>query len=244
MSFDIFVVTFRVTNFFPKLVHMLLFSLEKNWISIFWIPLFSGIAIEKPLHRPAQRLRGGCADPGTVTHPVSRTPLPPSPFLVRIICTWQTGQCCSPGLVHSDCLSHRKIRPNLNHNMLASRIQMLVLKTSLSALQTSQNTKFKSDGVGLRCVGAFFLKKGLKITNISNLKEKDTDLGFFSIFELVQKSLKKTKQTYQISTKRTDLQFVVVFFPSFLTKSPEPARWWINISQHAKSIKIDCRETK
>ena len=30
MSFDIFVVTCRVTNFWPKLVHMPLFSVEKN----------------------------------------------------------------------------------------------------------------------------------------------------------------------------------------------------------------------
>ncbi len=43
-SFDIFVVTYRVTNFLPKLVNMLLFSAEKNWISIFWNPLFLGIA--------------------------------------------------------------------------------------------------------------------------------------------------------------------------------------------------------
>ena len=40
----IFVVTYRVTNFLPKLVDMLLFSVKKNWISIFWNPLFSGIA--------------------------------------------------------------------------------------------------------------------------------------------------------------------------------------------------------
>ena len=38
--FDIFVVTYRVTNFLLKLVDMLLFSAEKNnWISIFWNPL-------------------------------------------------------------------------------------------------------------------------------------------------------------------------------------------------------------
>ncbi len=43
--FDIFVVTYRVTNFLPKLVDILLFSAQKNWISIFWIPLFSGVAI-------------------------------------------------------------------------------------------------------------------------------------------------------------------------------------------------------
>ena len=45
-----FVVTYRVTNFLPKLVHrlfiyfILFFSMEKNWISMFWIPLFSWIA--------------------------------------------------------------------------------------------------------------------------------------------------------------------------------------------------------
>ena len=44
MSFDIFVVTYRVTNFVPKLVNMLLFSTKKNWISIFGFPLFSGYA--------------------------------------------------------------------------------------------------------------------------------------------------------------------------------------------------------
>ncbi len=43
-SFDIFVITYRVTNFLPKLVHMLLFSAEKNWISIFGFPLFLGYA--------------------------------------------------------------------------------------------------------------------------------------------------------------------------------------------------------
>ena len=34
MSLNIFVVTYRVTNFLPKLVDMLLFSTEKNWISV------------------------------------------------------------------------------------------------------------------------------------------------------------------------------------------------------------------
>ena len=42
----VFVVTYRVTNFLPKLIDMLLFS-RKNWISIFIIPLFSGIARKK-----------------------------------------------------------------------------------------------------------------------------------------------------------------------------------------------------
>ncbi len=32
-------------NFLPKLIDMLLFSTEKNWISIFFIPLFPGIAL-------------------------------------------------------------------------------------------------------------------------------------------------------------------------------------------------------
>ncbi len=51
MSFNIFVVTYRVTNFLTKLVNML--SGEKNWISIFWIPIFSGIAVKSQsvLHR-------------------------------------------------------------------------------------------------------------------------------------------------------------------------------------------------
>ena len=39
-SFDIFVVTYRVTKFLPKLMDMLLFSMEKNWISIFCFPYF------------------------------------------------------------------------------------------------------------------------------------------------------------------------------------------------------------
>ena len=47
-SFDIFVVTYRGTNFLPKLVNMLLFSMGKNWISIFGFPLFSGYALSKP----------------------------------------------------------------------------------------------------------------------------------------------------------------------------------------------------
>ncbi len=34
---------YRVTNLLPKLIDMLLFSAEKNWISIFWVPLFLGI---------------------------------------------------------------------------------------------------------------------------------------------------------------------------------------------------------
>ncbi len=43
MSFDIFVVMYRVTNFLPKLLHMLLFSMEKTEFPGF--PLFSGYAI-------------------------------------------------------------------------------------------------------------------------------------------------------------------------------------------------------
>ncbi len=43
-SFNIFVITYRVTNFLPKLIDMQLFSTEKNWISIFGFPLFSGYA--------------------------------------------------------------------------------------------------------------------------------------------------------------------------------------------------------
>ena len=35
---------YRVTNFLPKLVHMLLFYMEKNWISIYWFPRFSAVA--------------------------------------------------------------------------------------------------------------------------------------------------------------------------------------------------------
>ncbi len=45
MSFDIFIVTFWVIYVLPELAHMLLFSGEKNWISIFCFPLFSGIAL-------------------------------------------------------------------------------------------------------------------------------------------------------------------------------------------------------
>ncbi len=43
-SSDIFVVTYRVTNVLPKLLHMLLFSSEQTEFLFFWIPLFSGIA--------------------------------------------------------------------------------------------------------------------------------------------------------------------------------------------------------
>ncbi len=39
-SFDIFVVTYRVTNFVPKLVNMLLFSVEKTEFPFFEIPYF------------------------------------------------------------------------------------------------------------------------------------------------------------------------------------------------------------
>ncbi len=40
-SFDILVVTYRVINFLPKLVDILLFSMGKNWISIFcFSPIF------------------------------------------------------------------------------------------------------------------------------------------------------------------------------------------------------------
>ncbi len=45
-KFWYFVVTYRVTNFLPKLIDMLLFSKEKNWISIFsGFPLFSDFAL-------------------------------------------------------------------------------------------------------------------------------------------------------------------------------------------------------
>ena len=40
MSFNIFVVTYRVTNFLPKLVHMLLFSTEKTDFYFFHFPIF------------------------------------------------------------------------------------------------------------------------------------------------------------------------------------------------------------
>ncbi len=40
MSFDIFVVTYRVTNFLPKLVQMLLFSVEKTEFPFFDCPIF------------------------------------------------------------------------------------------------------------------------------------------------------------------------------------------------------------
>ena len=40
MSFGIFVVTYRVTNFLPKLVHMLLFSAEKTEFPFFEFPYF------------------------------------------------------------------------------------------------------------------------------------------------------------------------------------------------------------
>ncbi len=40
MSFDIFVVTCRVTNFLPKLVDMLLFSMEKAEFPFFEFPFF------------------------------------------------------------------------------------------------------------------------------------------------------------------------------------------------------------
>ncbi len=40
MSFDIHVVTYRVTNFLPKLVDMLLFSTEKTEFPFFEFPNF------------------------------------------------------------------------------------------------------------------------------------------------------------------------------------------------------------
>ncbi len=42
MSFDILVVTYGVTNFLPKLIHMLLFSTEKkmNFHFFFGFPYF------------------------------------------------------------------------------------------------------------------------------------------------------------------------------------------------------------
>ncbi len=40
MSFDIFVVTYRVTNFLLKLVNMLLFSTEKTQFPFFEFPYF------------------------------------------------------------------------------------------------------------------------------------------------------------------------------------------------------------
>ncbi len=53
MSFNIFVITHRVTNFLPKLMDMLLFSTgKKNWISIFLIPLFLGVALSMQCANP------------------------------------------------------------------------------------------------------------------------------------------------------------------------------------------------
>ncbi len=40
MSFDILVITYRVTNFLPKLTNMPLFSMEKTEFPFFLIPLF------------------------------------------------------------------------------------------------------------------------------------------------------------------------------------------------------------
>ncbi len=45
MIFDILVVTYRVTNFLPKLVDMLLFSMEKTEFLFFCFPLFSSVAL-------------------------------------------------------------------------------------------------------------------------------------------------------------------------------------------------------
>ncbi len=39
-SFDIFMVTYRVTNFLPKLIDLLLFSVEKTEFPFFEIPYF------------------------------------------------------------------------------------------------------------------------------------------------------------------------------------------------------------
>ncbi len=39
-SFDIFVVTYRVTNFLPKLLHMLLFCMEKTEFPFMVFPYF------------------------------------------------------------------------------------------------------------------------------------------------------------------------------------------------------------
>ncbi len=56
-SFDIIIIICRVTNFLPKIVDMLFFFTKKNWISIFWIPLFSGIA-----GKTWRRLRGNAVE--------------------------------------------------------------------------------------------------------------------------------------------------------------------------------------
>ena len=40
MSFGIFLVTYRVTNFLPKLINMLLFSIEKTEFPFFVFPYF------------------------------------------------------------------------------------------------------------------------------------------------------------------------------------------------------------
>ncbi len=56
----IFVVTNKVTNFLPKLLDTLLFSMEKNWISIFWIPYFrvlsTMLAARSGTNSPQRRL--------------------------------------------------------------------------------------------------------------------------------------------------------------------------------------------
>ena len=44
-SFDIFVVTYRVTNFLPKLIHMLLFSMEKTEFPFFEFHYFRVLPI-------------------------------------------------------------------------------------------------------------------------------------------------------------------------------------------------------
>ncbi len=56
-SFDIFVVTYRVTNFLPKLINMLLFSTEKKLNFHFW---FSPIFRLCRSHAPREDISRNC----------------------------------------------------------------------------------------------------------------------------------------------------------------------------------------
>ncbi len=65
ISFDIFVVTYRVTNFLPKLLDMLLFSTEKTELPFFGFPLFSGYAWSSIVNN---ELAGFCGNSTRRTH--------------------------------------------------------------------------------------------------------------------------------------------------------------------------------
>ena len=56
MSFDIFVVTYRVTNFLPKLVDMLIFSMERTECPFFVFPYFRVLPVGGKSHHLWKRI--------------------------------------------------------------------------------------------------------------------------------------------------------------------------------------------